>query len=164
MLGTDLVEDERPEIGVDQGFARLAGRHNSRCLPYLFLPVVGLCHQLEVWGVLRVADSHHVDNHAEQPRALVGSLIQPIDRGAVFKPEAGGHPNDRRWFGAGRIGDDLAEVRVVGQLQLVLDNDDLAGRLVISDEVQAEATNRLLGAFEDQIHTDQVTEHVYVLQ
>lgn len=53
---------------------------------------------------------------------------------------------------------------VVGDLELVLDDDDLAGGLVVTDHVEAEVAHRMLGTLEHEIHPEEVREDVDVVE
>ena len=63
----------------------------------------------------------------------------------MFGPKGGGDPHDGGGIGAGRIGQDLPEVQVVGRFELVLDDYYLSGCLVATHQLKAEPAYRMLG-------------------
>lgn len=71
-----------------------------------------------------VSDLEGLDLNAEEVCALGGLLVEPIEGLAVLLAKLGRNPNDRRGSGPSRIGEDLAEMAVVGVGQLVLDDQD----------------------------------------
>lgn len=87
-------------------------------------------------------------------RVLVGPLVEPVDCSAMLCTEARGHPDDGAGLRAGGVGDDLAEVDVVGNLQLILDNHDIPARLVVAQQVETEVTDGMLCSFEHKLHAE----------
>ena len=84
-------------------------------------------------GRVSNADSFDLDE-VERRR---GCLIQPRDRFDVFGSGSGDNPDGGLRFQRCQVRDDLAEVVVVGALQLVLDDDGVA-ILVLTHKVDAE--------------------------
>ena len=82
----------------------------------------------------------------------------------MFVSELCRDPDDGGRVGSGGICKDLTQVRVVGYLELVLDDHGLTSGLVAADQVETEVPNGLFGSVENQIHSEQVAEHVDVLK
>ena len=55
-------------------------------------------------------------------------------------------------------------MHMVGLLQLVFDDDHAVIREIAAKEVQREAADRMLCDFEHEVHSEQVTENVNVLE
>jgi hypothetical protein len=53
-------------------------------------------------------------------------------------------------------------VVVVGLLQLVLDDDRLAGELVVALQIEAEVSDRVLGDLQHEVHAQQIVEDIDV--
>ncbi|GAB3263702.1 hypothetical protein GCM10027448_38990 [Nocardioides dilutus] len=51
---------------------------------------------------------------------------------------------------------------VIGDLELVLDDDDIACGLVVADEVEAEVAHRVLSPFKDEIHPEKIGQDINV--
>jgi hypothetical protein len=64
----------------------------------------------------------------EEVEPAVGRLVQPIKGRPVFFRERVGDPNDGGGLEPVGIGDELAQMRVVGALELVLDEHPPARR------------------------------------
>ena len=66
----------------------------------------------------------------------------------MFVPELGCYPDDGAGAGPGGVGQELAQVEVVGASGLVLDGDDRAGIGVPGEHVEGEVADGDLGADE----------------
>lgn len=55
-------------------------------------------------------------------------------------------------------------MRVIGDLQLILDDHHLAGGLVMTEKIQREAADGMLSALEDKVHAQKVGQHVNVVE
>ena len=66
----------------------------------------------------------------------------------MFVPELGCYPDDGAGAGPGGVGQELAQVEVVGASGLVLDGDDRAGIGVPGEDVEGEVADGDLGADE----------------
>lgn len=94
---------------------------------YFLSPIVRLFNDFELYGRLRSADTVQFYLAEEESDFLIGMVVQPFDSGLVFLTSVFHHPNDNIRRLAGRISYQLAEVVVIGILQLVL-NDDFSVR------------------------------------
>ena len=93
---------------------------------------------------------------AQCSRVAVHGLDQ---RRHMLGAEGLGHPDHLARAHAGRIGEDLAEVGMVGLLQLVLD-DDLAA-VVGAEDVHLEVAHRVLGTYQLQfVQPDQTVRRI----
>lgn len=84
------------------------------------MPVVGLSPQLEQWRRLGRSDANHSDLYIEEANVLACKVIEVVERLPVFLSERCCHPHDRVRVRARSIGEDLAEVAMVGGFELVL--------------------------------------------
>lgn len=77
-----------------------------------------------------LSDPYDAEFHTEESGVLVSASIQPVDSRSMLGSKRCGNPDDRRGFGPGRVGEDLAEVAVVGGLELTLNDHDFTGGLI----------------------------------
>lgn len=117
-------------------------------------PVVGLADDVELGGEGRIADLPQFDFQAKRIDFLVGMLVQPIQRGAVFVGKALGDPDDGDGLQARRVGDQLAQVGMVGALQLVFDEHPIVVGRVFAKNVCAKRADVLFLRFQFQIDAD----------
>ena len=64
-------------------------------------------------------------------------FVQPLNGTCVFLPRLSNNPHDYTCIKAGRIGDDLAKVIVVGLFQLILNQHRFPGQLIFADDIAA---------------------------
>ena len=95
--------------------------------PHGLGPLVRLLDHVEAWGGQGFPDPPKLDLDQEKAEVAVGVLVEPLNRLAVLVAGARHDPDDDLGVLAGGIRDHLAEVVVVGVLELVLD-DYLAAR------------------------------------
>lgn len=85
----------------------------------VFSQIVGLGHEPERRGGLGVADADHAELYPEETGVLIGAGVQPVQHCPVLWAERCGDPDHGGRMGSGCIGQQLAEVGVIGGLQLV---------------------------------------------
>ena len=77
--------------------------------------------------------------------------------------EARGHPDDGHRVEAGRIGQKLAKVAVVGALQLVLDQHPMVATDVPAQDIGAERPDGLLLGLQFELQAQRLAQHGQVL-
>jgi hypothetical protein len=130
----------------------------------LGVPVVGLRPELEQRRRVGVADADHADLHAEEPDVLAAELIEVVEGLAVLFTKSRRQPDNGPGVGAGRGGEELAEVAVVGIGELVLNDEDAVVGHVAAHQVQGEPAHRVLGGGEFEVEAECLGERVFVLQ
>jgi hypothetical protein len=90
-------------------------------------------------------------------------LVEPRQRLAVLVAEARGDPHDRRRGGSRRVGEQLAEVAMVGVAELVLHDQDDAVGLVLADDVERIPADGMFGAFELHLDAEGPSQAIGVL-
>mgnify|MGYP000597275374 CR=1 FL=1 len=106
-------------------------------------PFVGLGHHLELGGQRRIANAPQLHLHRKKVQVVGGVLVQKVERRHMLGPKALGHPNHFACARACGVGEDLAQVRVVGLLQLVFDDHLLVA--TGAQNVQLELADPMLG-------------------
>ena len=101
-------------------------------------PVVWGGDEAEVAGRTRVVDLDRLDHDAEELGADVRALVEPVECLAMLVPELGSDPDGDRDIVARRVGQEFAEVVVVGRPQLVLDDHRPVAPEVVDEQVQGE--------------------------
>ncbi|MEO7555398.1 MAG: hypothetical protein ABIV94_02175 [Acidimicrobiales bacterium] len=81
---------------------------------------------------------------------------------AVLIAKRSGDPNDRGRSGASCVGEDLAEVRVIRPLELILNDEHALVGQVSTDQVKAEAANGMLGLCKLKVDAQRVREAISV--
>jgi len=162
MLRPDPVKELGPELTVQlaPGSGSSAGRRRA----YQLLPVIRQRDHPEQWGGIGSADPDHFQLDAEEVGVLVGVLVEPRQRLAVLVAEARGDPHDRRRGGPRRIGEQLAEVAVVGVAELVLHDQDYAVGLVLADDVERIPANGMFGALELHLDAECLSQAISALR
>lgn len=94
------------------------------CRGHLGVPVIRLGPQPEERRWWRSSNSDGADLDPEEASISLGQSIEPVQGLAMLLSEGGGHPHDRAGIGTGGVGNDLAEMAMVGPGQLVLDNQN----------------------------------------
>src|SRR5688572_10861515 len=105
-----------PERGSSAGDVVLGKAHLVLKTP---VPVVWFFYDREDWSVGAFSDPHHAQPKREKRETIGGMLVQPSNRREVRLAECRGDPDHRLRFEPCEICHDLAEVGMVGQLQLI---------------------------------------------
>ena len=125
-------------------------------------PIVGLGHHLKLGCQRRIANAPQLYFHRKKAQFFGGVLVQKFQRRHMLGPERLGHPNHLLGPCACCVGEDLAQVRVVGLFQLVFDDD-----LVIpagAQNVELELTDPVLGGHQLQVgQTQRIGQRVEVV-
>ena len=100
--------------------------------------------------------------YAEEADALSSEVVQQGERLPVLIAEGWCHPDHGACVGTGGVGDQLAEVTVVGLGQLVLDDQNAVMSEVPTDEVQGGRADAMLGVGQLEVDPEDVGEHVRV--
>jgi hypothetical protein len=109
-----------------------------------------------------VPDLDDADFDAEEEDVGVGLFVEPVERPTELVSELMRDLNDSGGIQACGVHQALSEVRVVGPLELVLDDDDLLV-LVHRLDVQPKLSDEDLGCSDRQGHAELIREHVDVL-
>ena len=126
-------------------------------------PLVRLLDHAEARGGQGVPDLPELDLDQEEPEVAVGVLVEPLDGLAVLVAGARHDPDDDLGALAGGVRDHLAEMVVVGVLELVLD-DHLAARTgLLRVDVHVERSDRGLRLYELELDSDRRPEGCEVL-
>lgn len=128
------------------------------------MPVVRFGDNFEEWGQIGVADPDGGERLGEEPGGLAAKIIEEVDSLAVFFPEVGRKPDDRPRIGTCGVGNQLPEMVVVGDLQLVLDDQHTVVREVAPEQVDGVPAHRMLGAVKLQVNPERNGKDVGVVQ
>jgi hypothetical protein len=128
----------------------------------LGVPVVGLRPELEQRRRVGVADADHADLHAEEPDVLAAELIEVVEGLAVLLTKSRRQPDHRPGVGTSRVGEQLAEVAMVGIRELVLNDQDAVVGHVAAHQVQGEPAHRVLGGGQLKVDAERLGERVGV--
>jgi len=101
-------------------------------------PVIRLRYDVEFRRGGRLADPPQFHLQPEELELLARVLVEPVQRAPVLVAEPFGHPDDGDRIQSSRAGHQLAEVDVVGLLQLVFDQHPVVVRGVLAQHVGAE--------------------------
>jgi hypothetical protein len=105
-----------------------------------------------------------LSRRSARPRELYAeeadTLSSEVVRLPVLIAEAWCHPDHGACVGTGGVGDQLAEVTVVGLGQLVLDDQNAVMSEVPTDEVQGGRADAMLGVGQLEVDPEDVGEHV----
>jgi hypothetical protein len=89
----------------------------------------------------------HSSIKAEEADAVVGDLVQPVERRTVPFGKLPGNPNDGDSLQTGGISQELPEMQMIGALKLVLDKHPLIGTDVLAQDVSTKRTDQLFLCF-----------------
>lgn len=119
--------------------------------PRLLLPFVGRGDELEIDGGARIVDLPQLNLHAKELRILTRAMVEQIQGFQVFIPELFGNPDYHMSVKSSRIGEQLAEVSVIGGFELIFNNDRAATPRVTRQDIQRIATHRGFTRFQFQV-------------
>ena len=94
-------------------------------------PFVGLADHVELGGHRGSGNAPEFDLQGEEVDVVRSLLVEPVHSGPVFLPDALGYPDDGHSLQTGYIGQDLAQMGVVGLGELVLDEDEIPPGMVL---------------------------------
>src|SRR6266536_1275075 len=134
-----------PSRDSELAHARVERRADSLPLARDLLPVVRLGRHVEHRRRQGVADAQQPKLHREEAHLVVAVLVEPVEHGAVLLADLGGDPDHGGHFEAGGEGDHLAEVDVVGRLELVGDGHP-AALVRLGQDVHGEGADRDVAA------------------
>ena len=110
-----------------------------------------------------LSDLPELDLKSEEPEALVGDPVEPIECRTVLLGEAGGDPDDGYCLKPRRVGQELPEVAVVRSLKLVLYQHPAIGPNLLAEDVGAEGSDVTFLRLQLELHAQRFAQHGQVL-
>jgi len=139
----------------DQHFVEHSPKFQTFVLRFIQFRVVGKCFQLlgkivglfndiEIWGGFGISDGISMDFNQEEGYIGICMFVQPFDGAFVFLFGFGHNPDDHGGIQSRGVGDDFAQVVIVGGFQLIFNEHILAGDFILADDIAAVTAHILL--------------------
>ena len=116
-------------------------RYFSSLRSGLLTPIVWSRHDPEMRSRTRFVNLPKLNNHAEELCIFSCTTVQEIQRCPMFVSELFGDPDDRACIVAGRVGEQLTEMGMVGWFQLVLDDYRTVVAYITRQQVERECSD-----------------------